>query len=84
MHILRKGKEMTDYEDLAFKPALAWGDLVEPNRSKALFYKNDFNSFNIGLMSFHKNGEIRFNGILVAENRTYEQMQTIIDNLYEE
>lgn len=73
-----------NYEDLAFKPAMTWGDLVETNRNKQLFYKNGSEIFNIGLMSFHKDGEIRFQGVLVAENRTYEQMKNIIDNLYGE
>lgn len=71
-----------NYDDLAFKPKMTWGDLVETNRNKQLFYKNGSDIFNIGLMSFHKDGEIRFQGVLVADNRSYEQMKTIIDALY--
>lgn len=84
---------MTDYEDLAFKPKMTWEDFIDfaQKNGGALYlgcvvYKN---------LEFLCTGEICLhedvfdnNGndisIDIAENRSYEQMKTIIENLYGE
>ena len=76
---------MNNYEDLAFKPAMTLGDLKEYAKQNKLFAPHDIrDDFFIGILFFRSNGEIRANGTIIAENRTYEQMKNIIDNLYGE
>ena len=77
---------MPDYEnDLAFKPAMTWGDLKEFAKQNKLYAPHvTRDDFFVGVLFFRSNGEIRANGTIIAENRTYEQMKNIIDNLYGE
>lgn len=77
---------MTDYKDLAFKPEMTWIDLCEYAKNKQL----DVVNCKDGLCFIRCNGVIliKNNRILasgiITENRTYEQMKNIIDNLYGE
>ena len=86
-------KIMPDYEnDLAFKPAMTWEDLVrwlKKEFSQKLIedgetismYSNDF--FLINNMCFAKCGNILTDGrCYIAENKTPEQMKTIIEALW--
>jgi len=81
---------MPDYEnDLAFKPAMTWNELCEYAKSKYKAEKGFFESwFDIEcgecVISFYNRGDVCVYGSLLAENRTYEQMKNIIDNLYGE
>jgi hypothetical protein len=75
---------MPDYEnDIVFKPAMTWRDLCEyAKRKNAYIWKKNINLNNL---SFSADGKIKTSDYeIVAENRTYEQMKTIIQALYEE
>lgn len=74
---------MTNSDDLAFKPAMTWRDLCEyAKRKNAYIWKKNIHLNNL---SFSADGKIKTSdGEIVAENRTYEQMKNIIDNLYGE
>lgn len=80
---------MPDYEnDLAFKPALSWEELCEWAKSKEIeVYKSpydDFERIDYAGLSCFKDGSMTFAYETFAQNRTYEQMKNIIDNLYGE
>lgn len=77
---------MPDYDnDIVFKPAMTWGDLKEFAKQNKLFAPHvTRDDFFIGVLFFRSNGEIRANGTIITENRTYEHMKNIIDNLYGE
>lgn len=87
---------MTDYEDLAFKPAMTWEDLcewvrnitielAEKGRSDSI---HSYDFFIIDKMLFYKDKTIKFYGDLrnetIAENISYDRMKTIIETLYGE
>lgn len=74
-----------DYgNNLAFKPAMTWEELCEWARKRNM-YVLKFTIFHKG-MYFGDDGKIGLenSNIIFAENRTYEQMKNIIDNLYGE
>lgn len=78
---------MTDYEDLAFKPELTWEDFCEWVKSKGRYIEFD-NAIRVnfwaGSLIFYENGKIKDGeGYKLAENRSYEQMKTIIEALRE-
>ena len=84
---------MTDYEDLAFKPAMTWQGLCEWVRSIApkliekgenlSMYSNEF--FLINNICFAKCGNVLTEErCYIAENVSYDRMKNIIDNLYGE
>ena len=80
---------MTDYEnDLAFKPAMSWEELCEYVESKGgKVYKspyNDLHRINYKGLSLFRDGSVTFTYESFAENRSYEQMKNIIDNLWGE
>lgn len=64
---------------------MTWGDLIESCRQYELFCKPRHTSlidwFHIGVLIFYESGEIKANGITIAENRTPQQMKIIIENL---
>ena len=72
-----------DYNDnLAFEPKLTWRDLKEFAKQYTFYYPHvTRDDFFIGLLLFRSNGEIRANGVVIADNRSYEQMKNIIDTL---
>lgn len=79
-----------DYDNnLAFEPKIpvypySWGDLVEHCRNKDLFDKEPTaDYFNIGVLSFHKDGIVRADGIMISKC-TYTEMKTIIEALWGE
>jgi len=79
---------MEDYENLAFKPELTWEELCEHVKEKVICEETDIAvrvSFWAGSLVFYKNGKIKdTEGYKLAENRTYEQMKTIITALWGE
>lgn len=78
---------MIDYEDLAFKPAMTWDELCEwvGDRAELGYFKSWFDmENNDARFTFYNGGDVVVNGVTIAENRTYEQMKNIIDNLYGE
>jgi GTP cyclohydrolase I len=77
---------MPDYEDLAFKPELTWKELCEwikENYDNAVIMKTP-ERINLNYVQFCKSGEVVHQFLIMAKNRTYEQMKTIIQALYEE
>lgn len=79
---------MSDYhdynEDLAFEPKMTWEELKGYAKQNKLYRPHvTRDDFFIGSMFFRYNGEIRANGIIIAENKTPEQMKTIIEALFE-
>lgn len=77
---------MTDYEDLAFEPKMTWEELKEYAK-KYDTYKEDADNrfFNLSNdLFFCYNGKIDTFNYNLANDRTYEQMKTIIDNLFGE
>jgi hypothetical protein len=80
---------MPDYEnDIVFKPELTWKELCEWANSKGIkVYKSpydDFKRIDYEGLSCFKDGSMTFDYETFAEHRTYEQMKTIIQALYEE
>lgn len=74
---------MEDYKDLAFKPELTWEELKGYAKQNKLYRPHATrDDFFIGSMFFRYNGEIRANGIIIAENKTPAQMKTIIEALW--
>ena len=72
-----------DYEDLAFEPKMTWEELKGYAKQNKLYRPHvTRDDFFIGSMFFRYNGEIRANGIIIAENKTPEQMKTIIEALW--
>ncbi len=78
---------MPDYEnDIVFKPELSWEELCEYAKSKQLDivnYKDGLCFIRCNGVILLKNNRILASGV-ITENRTYEQMKTIIQALYEE
>lgn len=86
-----------NYKDnLAFKPAMTWQDLYTyAHNFNQSGYEDEIciSTTDKTKISFWRNGKISvtnktsdytFMKMLIAENRTYEQMKNIIDNLYGE
>lgn len=84
------GCVMNNYEDLAFKPAMTWDELCEYVESKYTMSKEclAWGWFTMPVerkeLTFYINGLVELEGFRLAQNRTYEQMKNIIDNLYGE
>ena len=78
---------MSDYENydnLAFEPKITWAELceyVEEKYPSAVKLKMP-EIINLNSVNFYKTGEVVHDFSFVAENRTYEQMKTIIDALW--
>lgn len=80
---------MTDYEDLAFKPAMTWEELCEYAKKYGGEKRNNSIVFDNCIVWKHLDkNKCRLqasNAVLAGkDNRTYEQMKNIIDNLYGE
>jgi hypothetical protein len=75
---------MPDYEnDIVFKPELTWKELCEYAKSKGAFIWEK--TIHLDNLCFSADGNIETADYdIVAEHRTYEQMKTIIQALYEE
>lgn len=78
-----------DYKDnLAFKPAMTWDELCEYVENKYTMSKEclAWGWFTMPCkdkteLTFYSSGLVELEGFELAENRSYEQMKNIIDNL---
>ena len=84
---------MPDYEDLAFKAAMTWGELCEwvyrirykLAEQYIVIFEYDNKYIQVGIVRFFENNEVRTEkNDLISKNVSYEQMKNIIDNLYGE
>lgn len=73
---------MTDYEDLAFKPAMTWQELCEYAKERGGHMAFNGESFLFRCIDFEKNGRLHdVDDNTIAENVSYERMKTIMDDL---
>lgn len=74
-----------DYkENLVFEPKLTFEHLCEwaGDRAELGYFKSWFDmEYNDARFTFYNSGDVVVNGITIAENKTPEQMKTIIEAL---